>query len=1331
MKKIWFRSRLILGTAALLYGCGGEPAPPAAVPAQTPVGPTLEVDAYVAHRDRSVNLPTIAWLQPRRSVAPGSLPKDVALGTLRGLAKPYRLSEAALATAQLHTVHDAGNGPLIAQFDQKVDGMEVFRSSMKISMDRSATPVVASGYLAPQVRPITTSFALDETAAVAAAFHAMQNGQVVVNDVHRTKNPSDADSAPGQYTSLAFAGSAASGVSMVGPARSKRLWYPTSAGLLPAYYVELTAGRSDSTDSQMVAFVVSAVDGEILFTKNLTESDAFSYRVWADNSGRYTPWDSPAGNDFTPHPTGMNDNSEPAGALPSTLVKLQNAPFNRRNDPWLPADASDADGNNVFAYADLAAPDGFGPGDLRITTTGPQTFDRMFDPLADSAATVAPGVGTHLFYVLNYMHDFFYEAGWDENSYNQQKDNFGRGGLGGDAIRAEAQDSGGTNNANASTPADGNAPRIQMYLWTPGLSQSMITAPAGMAGPLRGGSANTNRLRYNVTQSVVLVNDGSATPTRACSATFTNKAAVTGKIALLDRGGCTFDVKIKNAQVNGAVGVIIANSNATGTPLGGPFGPGSSDTTINIPAIGISLEDGALLKTTLAAGTTLTVSLVNGVIRDGSLDTGIVSHEWGHTMSNRLIGNATGLSSLQGRGMGEGWSDFVAMLTTVRPEDAAVPSNNNWNGVYPVGAWAEWARGSKIWYEGIRRYPYSADMTKNPLTFGHIEDGTALPMMPAPAFGADGASNSEVHNTGEVWQSMLWDCYVSLLRDTARYTFDQANLRMRQYLVASLKMTPNAPTMLEARDALLAAAYATDQKDFQLFWAAFARRGAGVGALGPDRNDQSNSPVTESFKVGNDLAIESLTVSDAVKSCDRDGVLDNNETGLVSVRIRNMGSGDLAATTLKLTSSSANVTFNGQASMMINAPTIKPSQSATITAQVAMSGAAGIIPYDIQVDVTDPDLADPRTISQTYQGLGNFDDVVKTSATGNGNFADPAWMVANSTDPSLDSSFKWELLPGPRATGVWHCPDHDGAADHYLITPPLQIKATGNFDFTVTHRYDWEVDDTAVPPDYYDGSVLEISDDGGQTWTDLGSKITMEGYNATLVAGTSTNPLAGRMAFGGQSTNFEVLGVPGYVNTVVDLGAAYAGKTVRVRFRGGTDQASGFSGWFVQQVAFNNLQNTPFGSRVADRGICVPAPTSSIEIKVSSDAARVPSGYLVQLLASTVKDAGQPVTYTWSQVSGPPVTLSSDTGANPHFSAPAVTTDTPIVLQAIGSDGNVQSSPQMVTITVIAAGSSSGSSGSSSGCSCQYGGSLPFGSSVSDMFLAGAALLFSRRRRRK
>ncbi len=48
-----------------------------------------------------------------------------------------------------------------------------------------------------------------------------------------------------------------------------------------------------------------------------------------------------------------------------------------------------------------------------------------------------------------------------------------------------------------------------------------------------------------------------------CTA-ITNAAAVAGRIALIDRGTCTFVVKAKNAQDAGAVAVVIANNQSGG-----------------------------------------------------------------------------------------------------------------------------------------------------------------------------------------------------------------------------------------------------------------------------------------------------------------------------------------------------------------------------------------------------------------------------------------------------------------------------------------------------------------------------------------------------------------------------------------------------------------------------------------------------------------------------------------------------------------------------------------------------------------------------------------------
>ena len=76
------------------------------------------------------------------------------------------------------------------------------------------------------------------------------------------------------------------------------------------------------------------------------------------------------------------------------------------------------------------------------------------------------GEVTNLFYWVNRFHDETYRFGFTEQFRNFQHDNFGRGGVGGDRISAEAQDSSGSNNANFSIGADGTRGRLQVFLWT-------------------------------------------------------------------------------------------------------------------------------------------------------------------------------------------------------------------------------------------------------------------------------------------------------------------------------------------------------------------------------------------------------------------------------------------------------------------------------------------------------------------------------------------------------------------------------------------------------------------------------------------------------------------------------------------------------------------------------------------------------------------------------------------------------------------------------------------------------------------------------------------------
>ena len=82
---------------------------------------------------------------------------------------------------------------------------------------------------------------------------------------------------------------------------------------------------------------------------------------------------------------------------------------------------------------------------------------------------------------------------------NAQTNNYGRGGLGNDSIFAEAQDFTGTNNANMFTPADGQRPRMRMFLWTSGLSIVKVDSPAAIAGVKTSNTAEFGAQAFDLT----------------------------------------------------------------------------------------------------------------------------------------------------------------------------------------------------------------------------------------------------------------------------------------------------------------------------------------------------------------------------------------------------------------------------------------------------------------------------------------------------------------------------------------------------------------------------------------------------------------------------------------------------------------------------------------------------------------------------------------------------------------------------------------------------------------------------------------------------------------
>ncbi|MYM37869.1 PA domain-containing protein [Duganella qianjiadongensis] len=131
-----------------------------------------------------------------------------------------------------------------------------------------------------------------------------------------------------------------------------------------------------------------------------------------------------------------------------------------------------------------------------------------------------------------------------------------------------------------------------------------LISPASIAGSMQVGAASFGPALSSpgMTGEIMPVVDSGISTGLACNPlSAANAAAVSGKIALVDRGVCAFTIKAKNVQNAGAIGVIVAD-NAAGSP---PPGLGGTDASVVIPAVRITLDDGIALKAALAKRTRL------------------------------------------------------------------------------------------------------------------------------------------------------------------------------------------------------------------------------------------------------------------------------------------------------------------------------------------------------------------------------------------------------------------------------------------------------------------------------------------------------------------------------------------------------------------------------------------------------------------------------------------------------------------------------------------------------------------------------------------------------
>jgi extracellular elastinolytic metalloproteinase len=417
----------------------------------------------------------------------------------------------------------------------------------------------------------------------------------------------------------------------------------------------------------------------------LDSQHAYDFTVDADSGGVWTRFDWVASDQYRVYQVPIESPNHSSPASPADGRTLQNNPADTTGgSPYGWHDTNGAPGaeynitrgNTVHAYED-ANNDGLPP--VTEVDCGTSRICDFALDLTMVPSTYIPAAVTNLFYWNNIIHDIQYRYGFTEAAGNFQVNNYGNGGLGNDDVRAEAQDGGGTNNANFLTPADGSRPRMQMYNWT-------LTTPG----------------------------------------------------------------------------------------------------------------------------------------RDGDLDAGIIVHEYGHGISNRLVGGPSNVSCLgNSQQPGEGLSDWWTLFYTARVGQTG-----------PLGRGVgTYALGQPTTGTGIRALPYSTDNAVNNWTYASI-NGMAVP-----------------HGVGSVWAQAAWEMYWALVNqhgfDANLYnaTGTAGNQRANLYVTEGLMNSVCSPAFTDVRDGIIQAAVDNHGgADVCRVWTAFAGIGLGADAVsgGPNSTTPTN-----------------------------------------------------------------------------------------------------------------------------------------------------------------------------------------------------------------------------------------------------------------------------------------------------------------------------------------------------------------------------------------------------------------------------------------------------------------------------------------------------------
>ena len=567
--------------------------------------------------------------------------------------------------------------------------------------------------------------------------------------------------------------------------------------------------------------------------------------------------------------------------------------------------------------------------------------------------------------------------------------------------------------------------------------------------------------------------------------------------------------------------------------------------------------------------------------KDGDVDNGIITHEFAHGISNRLTGGPAQAGCLYN----------------------AEQMGEGWSDYYALMYTQNWAtsdtstgrlspRSMGVYAAGgnIRTKRYCTNWTINNLAYSN----SATQM-------------GESHNRGEVWCAALWDMTWNIIKQVNSINpniYDAngggGNTIALKLVTQGMKLQPCSPGFIDGRDAIL-------QADQLLYNGAYscaireAFRRRGMGAFASQGSSESVTDQVPDFSAGS--ATVSLTQSVTQVPEGQNITYYNKVTTGSCAGVTNFLLTDTLPTNVTYVSGG---TYNAAKRVVSFPVTLAAGQTQVYSFTVLVNTGSYFPTVNLFEDSVSTSTVAPRwTATNTVTGVA------------------ANWIVSSARSYSPNRSYYAQNL--------------DVASDERLtLITPISLGATPP-NLTFRHWYNTE--------STYDGGILDISSDGGTTWTtNISSLMLTGGYNSTMDASTT---LSGKPAWSGSSNNK-------FIKTKVNL-ASYANKNILLRFRFVTDVGTNAEGWYVDDIAIKNqavveMQSNLYTSSnvnvaISDTiTIILPAVTSSFTfspvtpVNVTCGSAANPA----TLLSNTVGVFTTPIALTYtSSMPGTTVTLGT------------------------------------------------------------------------------------------